>query len=152
MRASYQDYLQHLTHDLCDEHRYTKASAGQPQNWHSFPADTCGFDHSMAFVQSGSPRTAVHVDQSDRTIDKEVFEVLHAESEPLERLFGEALRWERFDGQRACCVATYTTGSIEDPAEQWERHRKWAIDRLLRFRKVFGRRLPEFAEPKPAQG
>lgn len=72
----------------------------------------------------------------DRTTNEAVFDRLLAEKDAIEREFGEALRWERLDGRRACRIAAYSTGSIEDPAEQWEQHRKWAIDRLLRFKKV----------------
>jgi hypothetical protein len=63
----------------------------------------------------------------------------------LEAEFGEALRWERLDAKRASRVACYVAGSIEDPADVVEKHQQWAIDHLLRFKKVFGPRLAKLS-------
>src|SRR5262245_23428309 len=69
------------------------------------------------------------------------FDTLVASKDAIEQEFGEALRWERLDNRRACRIACYAAGSIEDSAEQQEQYRKWAVDRLLRFKSVFGPRL-----------
>lgn len=150
-RASYLEFFQQLIDELREKHRFTNAKAGQPQNWYSFSAGTRGFNYSMSFAQTGELRAEIYIDLGDRTTNEAVFDKLLGEKDAIEREFGESLRWERLDGRRACRIAAYATGSIEDPAEQWEQHRKWSIDRLLRFKKVFGRRLPDLARLKPAQ-
>ena len=59
----------------------------------------------------------------------------------IEAEFGEPLEWETLDDKRACRVATYRTGSIDDPANVLNEVREWSVDRLLRFKRVFGPRL-----------
>jgi hypothetical protein len=59
----------------------------------------------------------------------------------IERLFGSGLEWERLDDRRACRIASYRDGSIEDSADMCDEILKWGIERLLRFKEVFGPRL-----------
>ena len=141
-RASYQEFFQLLIDELRDKHRFTNAKAGQPQNWYSFSSGTGGFLYGMSFAQGGELRAEIYIDHGDREKNEVAFDSLVADKDAIEAEFGEALRWERLDARRACRVACYATGSIEDPAEQQEQHRKWAVERLLRLKKVFGPRLP----------
>lgn len=143
---AYREFFQQLIDELREKHQFTNAKAGQPQNWYSFQSGTRGCTYSASFARGGEVRTEVYIDFGDHDGNKQVFDALFAEKEALEREFGEALEWERLDDKRACRVANYTPGSIEDPADQWEQFRKWAIDRLLRFKKVFGPRLSALAK------
>ena len=70
---------------------------------------------------------------------------LYEESESLETTFGEKLAWERLDERRACRVATYPSGSIEQDPQVLEEIRKWMIDRLLKFKKVFDAPLTDLS-------
>lgn len=140
-RASYQEFFQALIDELREKHRFTNAKAGQPQSWYSFSSGTRGFTYGMSFAQSGELRTEIYIDQKDGSKNKAAFDALVASKDDIERAFGEPLRWERLDTRRACRIACYTTGSIEDSVEQQEQYRKWAVERLLRFKRVFGPRL-----------
>jgi len=144
-RHSYQEYFQQLIDELREVHRFTNAKAGQPQNWYSFSSGIRGFTYGMSFAQSRELRTEVYIDLNDRSKNESVFDALATSKDAIEKEFGEPLRWERLDNRRACRVACYTPGSIEDSAEQQEQNRKWAVERLLRFKKVFGSRLPKIA-------
>ncbi len=150
-RSSYQEYFQLLIDELREKHRFTNAKVGQPQNWYSFSSGTRGFQYSTSFAQGGEVRAEVYIDPGDRAKNEAAFDALLGDKATLEKEFGEPLRWERLDSRRACRVACYTTGSIEDSAEQQEQYRKWAIERLLRFKKVFGPRLPALAKSQPSQ-
>lgn len=143
---AYREFFQQLIDELREKHQFTNAKTGQPQNWYSFQSGTRGFNYSASFARGGEVRAEVYIDFGDHDGNKQVFDALFAEKAVLEREFGEALEWERLDDRRACRIAVYTPGSIEDPADQWEQFRKWAIDRLLRFRKVFGPRLSALAK------
>ena len=44
--------------------------------------------------------------------------------------------------RRACRVAYYHDGSIDDPAEALASYRAWAIENMLKLSKVLGARLP----------
>jgi hypothetical protein len=141
-RAAYQEFFQALLDELREKHHFTNAKAGQPQSWYSFSSGTRGFKYSASFAQGGEFRTEIYIDLQDHAANEAAFDALLADRDAIEATFGEPLRWERLDTRRACRIACYTTGSIEDPAEQQEQHRKWAVDRLLRFKRVFGPRLP----------
>jgi hypothetical protein len=50
--------------------------------------------------------------------------------------FGESLDWERLDDRRASRIAVYREGTIDD-GEMLNEIQAWAIQELLKFRKVF---------------
>ena len=144
-RASYQAFFQQLIDELRERHRFTNARAGQPQSWYSFSSGTRGFQYSMGFAAKGELRSELYIDSGEQPVNEAAFDKLFAQKDAIEAEFGEPLRWERLEGRQACRIGCYTTGSIEDSAELQEKYRKWAIDRLLRFKKVFGPRLPSLA-------
>lgn len=145
-RAAYQGFFQLLIDELREKHKFTNAKAGQPQNWYSFTSGTRGFTYGMSFAQGGELRAEIYIDSGDREANQAAFDALHADKARIEAELGEPLRWERLDNRRACRIACYRTGSIDDSAEAQEEHRKWAIDRLLRLKRVFGPRLPGLAK------
>lgn len=145
-RSSYQEFFQELIDELREKHHFTNAKAGQPQNWYSFSSGTRGFKYEMSFAQGGELRTHLYIDCGERAKNERAFDALASEKAAIETAFGEPLRWERLENRRACRIACYTTGSIEDAAEQLEQHRRWSVDHLLRLRRVFGPRLPELAK------
>jgi hypothetical protein len=63
----------------------------------------------------------------------------------LEQAFGEPFEWELLEGKRACRIAVYRLGAIEDSTESVEKYHRCAIERLLRFKRVFGSRLASIA-------
>jgi hypothetical protein len=141
-RAAYQQFFQKLIDELREQHHFTNARAGQPQNWYSFSSGARGYTYGLSFALGGELRAEVYIDVGERSRNVGIFDALASESKAIEKEFGEPLRWERLDTRRACRIACYTAGSIEDSAEQQEQHRKWAVDRLLRLKKTFGPRLP----------
>jgi len=145
-RTAYQEFFQALIDELRAKYHFTNAKAGQPQNWYSFSTGTRGFTYGMSFAQTGELRAELYVDSGDGSKNKVAFDELFTRKDELEKAFGEPLKWERLDARRGCRIACYTTGSIEDSDDQKEQHRKWAIDRLLRFKKVFGPLLPALAK------
>lgn len=145
-RLAYQEFFQQLIDELRDKHRFTNAKAGQPQNWYSFSSGTRGFTYGMSFAQGGEVRSELYIDLGERAQNEAAFDALQADRASIEKEFGEPLRWERLESRRACRVACYATGAIEDSAEQQELHRKWAVERLLKFKKVLGPRLSALAK------
>lgn len=143
--ALYQQFFQRLIDDLREKHRFTNARVGQPQNWYTFTSGTSGFQYSVSFAGGGRFRAEVYIDRGDRGSNVAALEALRAESSTLEEAFGEPFEWELLEGKRACRIAVYRPGTVEDAAEDLEQHHRWAIDRLLRFKKVFGPRLPAVA-------
>ncbi len=140
-RLAYQGFFQQLIDVLREKHKFTNAKAGQPQNWYSFSSGTSGFTYGMSFAATGELRTEVYIDQGDGDANKRAFDRLLEAKADIEKEFGEPLRWERLDGKRACRIACYAPGSIDDSADQLEAHRRWAADHLLRFKRVLGPRI-----------
>ena len=145
-RAAYQEFFQQLIDELREKHNFTNAKAGQPQNWYSFSTGSRGFQYGANFCGKGQVRAEVYIDLRDGTKNEVVFDTLLADREAIEQAFGEPLSWERLDGKRACRVACYRIGSIEDSAEALEQHRRWLIERLLVFKRVLGPRLPALSK------
>ena len=95
-------------------------------------------DYSTSFAQGGRVRVEAYIDFGDADTNKALFDRLHAEREDLERAFGESLSWERLDERRASRVAVYCPGAVDANSDELARLRAWAIERLLKFRSVFG--------------
>ena len=140
---AYRRYFQILIDELRDRHRFTGARAGQPQNWYSFPSGVQGVSCGTSFAQGGRVRVEIYIDQGDADKNKALFDRLLAQKSAVERDLGESLEWERLDDRRACRIAVYRPGSIEQSEEKLAEIQTWAIDRLLRLKKVFGPRLAQ---------
>jgi hypothetical protein len=138
---AYRVFFQDLLDQLREKHRFTGARVGQPQNWYSFASGISGITYSFSFAHQGQVRAEVYIDRGEAGQNKALFDALQATREIIEREFGEALQWERLEDRRASRIAVYRTGSIEDDTQSLQEIKAWAIDRLLRLKKVFGSRL-----------
>ncbi len=138
----YRDYFQQLIDTLREEHSFTRARTGQPQNWYSFSAGHRGFQYGTSFAAGGRIRAEVYIDLGDADQNAAAFEALRAQRPKIEEALGEELEWEALESKRACRIVLYRAGSIEDSAEQLEEYRAWAIDRLLRLKEVIGPLIP----------
>lgn len=144
-RADYQQFFQLLIDELREKHRFTNSREAQPQNWYAFGSGTRGFSFCVTFVRTNELRVELYIDLGDEDDNVAAFDALQATQPKLEKAFGEPLRWERLDNRRACRVACYRPGTIHDPADQLDAHRKWAIERLLKFRAAFGEAVARVA-------
>ncbi len=141
---AYRQFFQGLI-DRLRESGFTKAKVGQPQNWYTFASGLQGIGYGASFAQGGQARAEIYIDRGDATVNKKLFDELASVRAALENDFGEKLSWERLDERRACRVAIYHSGSIEDDLQALEEVRAWMIERLLRFRKVFAQRLVDLS-------
>ncbi len=82
-------------------------------------------------------RTEIYIDMGDQNKNKEIFDKLFNNKEAIEKEFGSPLTWERLPDKRASRVAVYIDGSITDDTNEIENIKKWAIENLLKFKKVF---------------
>jgi hypothetical protein len=142
---AYQQFFQRFLDELREKHKFTNARAAQPQSWYSFSAGTKGFSWTFSFAAGGRIRAELYIDTPDPDRNESILDELMKEQAEIERLFGSALVWERLDDRRACRIASYREGSIQDSADMLDEILKWGIERLLRFKEVFGPRLRSFA-------
>ena len=145
--VAYRKFFQKLIDELREKHKFTAARVGPAQNWYSYSTGTCGFTYSSSFTAKGQLRAEVYIDfgVGHEDTNEKALEALRASSADIETAFGEKLSWEPLDTRRACRVACYRQGSIEDSDESLETYLQWMVDRLLKFKKVFGPRLPGVA-------
>ena len=134
----YRSFFQRLINSLREDHQFTTAKLGQPQNWYSF-ASGYGqlFQYSANFTRDDQARVEVYIDSSDADQPRALFDGLKKEQESIEGKLGYALDWQPLEGRRACRVATVRDGTIDDSDDVLEEIHDWMVDRLLDFKRVF---------------
>lgn len=143
---AYRAFFQDLIDELRDRHKFTNARVGQPQNWYSFASGVSSVTYGFSFAQGGQVRAEVYIDTEDTDANKAIFDTLEKDKEAIEGPFGERLQWERLNHRRASRIAVYRHGSIEEEPQALGEIKAWAIDRLLKLKKVFGPRISDLAQ------
>lgn len=141
----YRQFFHQLIDELREKHRFTNARAGQPQNWYSFSSGHSGFWYGVSFASGGRVRAELYLDPGDADRNHACLEELKEGSADIKREFVGPLEWEALKGKRACRVAAYRDGTIEDPEEKLEEHRTWAVEQMLKFKEVFDGRIQRLA-------
>lgn len=136
-REKYRAFFQGLIDEL-RERRFTNARAGQPQNWYTFASENSRiFKYSTSFGQGGRVRVEIYLDSGDGDSNEQLFDSLSLSKEKIESELGVQLDWERLENRRACRIALYRAGSIDDDSETLIEIKNWIVEYLLKFRKVF---------------
>ena len=140
----YRGFYQKLIDTLREEHRFTNARKAQPDNWYLFSSKSRqGVQYGTTFDSRGRSRVELYIDTTDRDWNKQLFDRLEERKGDLESQFGETLEWERLDDKRVSRIAVVRPGSIDDGEETLAEIRAWMVERLLKFKQVFGPRLDE---------
>ena len=142
----YRLFFQSLMDTLREEHQFTRARKAQPQGWYSFSSGTRWFTYGANFGAHGRVWVELYIDSGEEEPNKRAFDRLEQEKELLESELEATLEWERLENRRASRISIRRPGSIDDSQETLEEIRRWMIDRLLAFRRVFGPRLPALVE------
>lgn len=90
-----------------------------------------------SFARGGRFRVELYIDSGNQERNKEIFDTLFSEKEEIETLVGIPLHWESLDNRRASRIAAYHVGSIIDSQENLTILRKWAVETIEQFYKVF---------------
>ncbi len=138
---AYRTFFQALIDDLRENHKFTGARMGQPQNWYSFSSGFSGVTYGPVFAQNKRVRVEVYIDQGDTVINKALFDALNEDKVGIEADCQTSLEWERLDDKRASRIAVYRDGSIDLTDDGLQEIHTWMIDNLLKFKKAFGPRI-----------
>lgn len=141
---AYREFFQALIDRLREEHHFTNAKVGQPQNWYSFASGYSGVTYGSNFAQGNQVRTELYIDFGDAAENLALFDWLEEKRYVVENELSAQLSWERLERRRACRIALYRPGSIEEDEETLGEISEWAIEQLLNFREVFGPKLDEY--------
>ena len=140
----YRAFFQGLIDILRNNHSFTRATKGQPESGYYFSAGHGQrVKYGASFAGSGKARIEVYIDNADRDWNKGLFDKLVSQMTAIELELGESLEWERLDNRRASRISAVRAGSIDDDQETLEQIQDWMVDRLLKFKEVFGPRLAE---------
>ncbi len=143
-RERYQTFFQKLIDVLREEHSFTGARKGQPQNWYYFSAGHAQrVQYGANFAQGRKARVELYIDNTDRDWNKDLFDKLLRDRESMESKLQESLEWDRLDNRRASRIAATRPGSIDDAQGTLEEIHNWMVQKLLDFKRVFGPRLDE---------
>jgi hypothetical protein len=144
----YRAFFQGLIDDLRARH-FTGARVAQPQSWYTFASGVTGCLYGASFAQGRQVRAELYLNRSEAEVNKALFDRLAAAKREIESEFGEALSGERLEDRQASRIAVYRSGSIDDDAQTREDIKHWLIDRLVRFKRVFG---PQIVKPTTSRG
>jgi len=134
---AYRRYFQQLIDELREKHKFTGARLAQPQNWFAFPSGVSGICISTVFASNGKARVELYIDIGVYESNKALFDWLENQKEKLEKDCGFSLEWERLDEKQAARISISRSGSIESSPEELDEIRKWQVEKLLTFKKVF---------------
>ncbi len=139
---AYQEFYQGLIDDLREKYKFTNAKVAQPQNWYSFSSGTNGITYGATFPSGNRLRVELYIDVGDAVKNKAIFDALKSDEIALQAEVVESLVWERLDNRRASRISVVRDNtSIAYATAHDEEIREWLIQRLLKFKAVFGPRL-----------
>lgn len=143
---AYREFFQKLIDELREKYRFTNAKKAQPQSWYSFASGFTGLIYGFCFSTGNRVRAEFYIDQGDGEKNKSLFDALHDDREMFESKFGENLEWERLDEKRACRIAIYRDGSIEDDSEKLKEIQDWGIEKILKLKEVFNPNIKKYVK------
>lgn len=117
-------------------------------SWTELAAGRSGIYYAAVFAGDGKIRAELYVDPPGNSA-KLAFAELQNHKEEIEQKFGGPLSWEPLEGRRACRIATYGEGTIEE-RDSWPEVREWMFTSLGALREAlqpFVAQLPSY----PAQ-
>ena len=137
-QRAYVRFFQRLIDELRDRHGFTNARVAQPMSWYSFRSGVTGLHYNVAFNRGGRLATELYIDLGDADHNERVLTRLLAHRGRIEAELGESLSWEDLATRRACRVACYRKGSIDDSQDDLDEYHEWSVSHLLAFRRVLG--------------
>ena len=142
--SRYRDFFQQLIDTLREEHQFTNARKGQPQNWYSFATGHAGISYSVGFTAQGNVRVEVSIATSDgKDANEHLFYGLREMKESIEDDLGAELIWDPLENRKACRICIERPGEIEDDDDVLAETIRWIVEQLLAFRRVFSPVLRE---------
>ncbi|MBS1641595.1 MAG: DUF4268 domain-containing protein [Bacteroidetes bacterium] len=144
----YRAFFQKLLNELREKHRFTNARTGQPQSWYSFTSGIKGCIYGCSFARGSKVRAEVYIDTPSQEINKEIFRAFELLKVQLEQEFGEELQFEELPTKRASRIAVYRDGDIWTDTQTLDEIKNWCIEKLLKFKQVFGDKLKRETENK----
>ncbi len=144
LRETSREFWRKLTDALREDHDFIEPQSTGPISYRSFPTGHVpGVKYDANFYLQGRAVVKLHIGGSDKDWNKELFDQLEERKGDLESDFGETFEWERRSRGKTSEIRVVRPGSIDDDEETLAEVRAWMVERLLKFKQVFGPRLDE---------
>jgi Domain of unknown function (DUF4268) len=142
-KERYRAFFQGLIDELRETYKFTNSRVGQPTNWYSFASENSSvYNYCTSFGRGGRVRVEFCIISANKEQNKQIFDcLLNQYKDEIESALGYELSWERLDQRKACRIAIYREGRIDDDSEKLLEIKRWAIDNLLKFKSVFPERI-----------
>ena len=137
----YRNFFQPLVDTLRDNHNFTKRTNATDWSWESFSSSHSGLVYG-SWLGVKKHRVELYINKDKASANKEVFDELRAQKNSIQSALGERLNWERLDDKKASRISVQRDGGIYDE-DRHDEIREWMVDRLLKFKEVFGPLLDE---------
>jgi Domain of unknown function (DUF4268) len=140
-RMDHRTFIENLTDRLQERHNFKRARG--KHNWVALESNAPDVFYAFGFETRRGElvNAALVIDSSDKDWNKKLYDALEEEEDSLSSEFVEELKWERRNDQRQSRISIFRQGSIKDDWQTLKDIEEWAINRLLKFREVFGPRL-----------
>lgn len=133
---AYRAFFQSLIDELREKYRFTSAKFAQPASWYSFRSGIRDVPFGASFATNGRVRVELYFDLKDRETNKRGFSRVVESQDAIESAFGEPIEFESLDARRACRIASYFSGSIDEGEGRLAEIREEIIKRLIRMKAV----------------
>ena len=120
---------------------FTITAKARHDSYLTFSAGRTGFQLGGSFNRGRRFRAELYIDKGDKDSNKAAFDALFSQKDEIENELGVSLRWERLDEARACRIADYNSGSIDDAQEVLAELTDWAVGAVIRLKNTFGPRI-----------
>ena len=138
---AYRVFFQDLRDRLAEEYKFTGATNEQTRRWCYFDSGFSGILYGSNFyIKEKKAKVELYLN-GDRDRNEILFDKLREKQEAIESELQERLEWRRLHSH--CLIAVTRPGAITDSSEALEEIQDWMIDKLLKFKQVFGPRLKE---------
>lgn len=90
----------------------------------------------LSFAHRQRLRLEFYIDTGDAHKNISIFDTLESNRSSIQGVIGPTIEWERLDRRRACRIAVYTEGSVNDEPGKLESLVDWSVENALRFHRA----------------
>lgn len=105
-----------------------------PKNYFTVRIGKANLFLAMVFTRDRI-RVEIYFASPDENVNARRFDNLYGKKIEIEQIFGSPLVWEDLEGKKACRIAFYRDGNIQDK-QNWNSYIDWFKDNLQRMKKV----------------
>ena len=137
LSEKYRAFFQPLVDEVRNDHRWpTNKLKASGRSYEDFPSGRGGIAYGAGFQPDGNVRAYVYIAKREEEWNKQLFKELEERKKSIEAKLGK-LHWDRLDHAMSCRIETLHDGTIDDEY-MLDDIRKWMIEQILAFRRVFG--------------